>query len=258
MKGLIGYTGFVGSNLLAAMAFDSLYNSQNFSDLAGCEFELLVCAGISAAKWLANKNPEEDKQKIEALQHVLQAVRARTFVLISTIDVYPVQSGVDESYDCHTKDNHAYGSNRLAFEDFCREQFSDCYVVRLPGLFGPGLKKNVIFDLLHDNCLEMINPKSSFQYYDLRDLASDLDKALTAGIRTINLFTEPIATQTILSELFPDKHVGKSPGPEAHYDLRTRHAKLWDCEKPYVAAADRVMRKLADYVRAHSSIDGSK
>ena len=32
MIGIVGYTGFVGSNLLQFYKFDKLYNSKNFED----------------------------------------------------------------------------------------------------------------------------------------------------------------------------------------------------------------------------------
>ena len=65
---LIGYTGFVGSNLLRQRAFDATYNSKNIGDIAGREFELLVCAGAPAAKWLANSKPDEDAANLDRLQ----------------------------------------------------------------------------------------------------------------------------------------------------------------------------------------------
>ena len=248
MNALIGYTGFVGSNLQRAMRFDALYNSRNYQSMTNHSLDLVVCAGLSAAKWLANKDPDDDRAKIGALQDVLATVRARQFVLISTVDVYPVSSGADEAFNCHGLPNHAYGTNRLAFEDFCREHFTCCCVVRLPGLFGDGLKKNVIYDLLHDNCLDMINPRSSFQYYDLGDLCGDVERVLAAGLQTANLFTEPVATREILRRFFPEKRVGGKPGAEAHYDLHTRHAALWGRSGPYIASAEEVLRQLGIFV----------
>ncbi len=59
-NGLIGYSGFVGSNLCRQVKFDRKYNSQKFREMEGRNFGLLVCAGVSAAKWIANREPEED------------------------------------------------------------------------------------------------------------------------------------------------------------------------------------------------------
>jgi len=55
---LIGYTEFVGSNLNQQYTFDHSFNFSNFMEMDGQHFDLLVCAGISAVKWLVNKEPE--------------------------------------------------------------------------------------------------------------------------------------------------------------------------------------------------------
>ncbi len=85
---LIGYTGFVGSNLLRARSFDDLYNSSNIGNIVGKHYDLLVCAGVPAVKWKANKEPDRDREQIAALIDPLSKVTADRFILISTIDVY--------------------------------------------------------------------------------------------------------------------------------------------------------------------------
>ena len=50
MHALIGYSGFVGSHLHQANVFDALFNSTNFRDMAGHEFDLMVCAILSKIK----------------------------------------------------------------------------------------------------------------------------------------------------------------------------------------------------------------
>ena len=51
---LIGYTGFVGSNLEATHEFGARYNSKNIAEIEGQSFGHLVCAGAPAKKWYAN------------------------------------------------------------------------------------------------------------------------------------------------------------------------------------------------------------
>ena len=251
MHGLIGYTGFVGGNLASQREYQALYNSRNFKEMAGKHFARLVCAGVSAVKWQANKDPEGDWLKIDALCEVFKQVTADKFILISTIDVYASHNAMDEDFDNHNVENHAYGRNRLRFEDFCRSQFPECMIVRLPGLFGEGLKKNVIFDLLNDNCLEMINPESSFQYYYLKNLSNDIELAENAGLKLINLFTEPVATKEIIAEFFPGKKVGWQPAAEGHYNLFTKNAGLWGKNGHYCYTHDEVLAQLGEFIRGY-------
>ena len=249
---LIGFSGFVGGNLKEQHEFDVCFNSTNFTAMMADHYDLVVCAGISAAKWVANNNPREDKARISALTDVLSSVRAQRFVLISTIDVYPILSGVDEDYNCHVVENHPYGVHRLEFEDFVSQQFENSFIVRLPGLFGRGLKKNLIFDLLNNNCLEMINSRSSFQYYDLSRLWHDIEIVIKSGTRKVNLFTEPIVSQQIIETFFPGKVVGQEAASEAHYDLYTKNSHLFGARGPYVRSKEDVLHQLKEFVESYS------
>ncbi|MGA2183633.1 MAG: NAD(P)-dependent oxidoreductase [Bryobacteraceae bacterium] len=247
---LIGHTGFIGSNLARQFAFDECYNSKNIGGIRGREFDLLISAGVSAVKWWANQNPAEDRARIDSLLTDLGQVRARRVVVLSTVDVYPINSGVDESFNCHSWPNHAYGVNRLHFEDAMRDRFGETTIVRIAGVFGPGLKKNVIYDLLHDNCLDMIHPDSSFQYYNVSRLWRDLRRLEGTRIRLINFVTEPIATRDIIDRFFPGKSVGAKPAPEAHYDVRTLHSLEFGASPPYLAGAGQVLADLGEFVNA--------
>ena len=93
---LIGYTGFVGSNLLRAGRFEALFNSSNIRELGKGPYEVIVCAGAPGVKWKANLEPDKDVASIQLLMDCLSAVRVNHVVLISTIDVYPHPVAVDE------------------------------------------------------------------------------------------------------------------------------------------------------------------
>lgn len=244
---LIGHTGFVGSNLARQWVASESFNSKNFREMIGRSFGTVVCAGTSAVKWKANQNPEDDWRDIQALIEVLKNVRAKSFVLLSTIDIYPPLQGLDESYECGLEHNHAYGRHRLALEVFCQASF-DTTIVRLPGLFGTGLKKNIIYDLLNDNCLESINPSSTFQFYHLADLWSDIEKSRNAGLSTINLFPEPLLVSDIIKEVFPGKSVGEKAAPEAHYNLKTQHSDLFGGPPGYIAKKSSILHKIKEFV----------
>ena len=65
MRAIIGHTGFVGSNIIEHMDFDYMFNTKNIQDITLHEYDLIVCTGISALKWYANQNAEEDLEKIK-------------------------------------------------------------------------------------------------------------------------------------------------------------------------------------------------
>lgn len=224
---LIGYSGFVGSTLQKQCSFGLLYRSTNIGEIDGKTFDMVVCAGAPAHKWLANRNPEADLENIDGLITHLKKVRCRRFVLISTVDVFKDARDVDENSTVDENGLHAYGLHRRLLENFVTSQFSDHLIVRLPGLVGPGLRKNVIFDLLNHNNLAAIDSRSVFQFYPTVNLWSDIQCALAAGLKLVHLTAEPISVAEVASQCFNtafDQLLNATP---AHYDMRTRYAPLF-------------------------------
>lgn len=149
MNALVGYTGFVGSNLYEAGEFDAVYNSKNIQKAFGTSPDLLVYAGLRAEKYLANNEPEKDWEQVKIAQDNILKINPKKLVLISTIDVFKMPSEVDEESIIDTDGLHAYGYNRYLLECWVREHYSDALIVRLPGLYGKNIKKNFIYDFIN-------------------------------------------------------------------------------------------------------------
>jgi hypothetical protein len=148
MNALVGYSGFVGSNLCTRHEFTMLLNSKNISEAFGTAPDLCVYAGVRAEKFLANTAPEKDYAQIrEAIENIKQ-IRPKQLVLISTIDVYKNPSAVSEADAIDTGGLEPYGLHRYALETWVRENIAEHLVIRLPGLFGKNIKKNFIYDLI--------------------------------------------------------------------------------------------------------------
>jgi hypothetical protein len=210
---------------------------------------VIVCSGISATKWLANKEPEQDWAAIQALLNVLEQTTVKRFVLISTIDVYPDPSQpFNELFALQGLPNHAYGHHRLAVETWVRERFSNNVILRLPALFGPGLKKNVLYDLLNDNGVDKINPAGIFQWYPVSRLYKDIARATTANLKLVNLFAAPLLMRDIIDAFFPESSVGLFTQSAPTYNLRTQYAELFGGKDGFIMSADRVMAALGSYI----------
>ena len=148
---LVGYTGFVGQNLNMQYNFDAVFNSKNIVDAYNISPDLCVYSGVRSEKFRADNFPDEDLTHInEAIENICK-INPKQLVLISTVDVIPsVQSEYvyeDTNYD--TDKLTPYGKHRLFLENTIRSIYPDALIVRLPALFGLGIKKNFIFDLIN-------------------------------------------------------------------------------------------------------------
>lgn len=149
MNALVGYTGFVGSNLYETGAFDKVYNSQNIETAFGLSPDLLVYAGIRAEKYLANNFPEKDMELIFHAQKIIHSINPKKLVLISTIDVLDNPINVNEDTIINCENLHPYGMNRYRLERWVANNYPDALIIRLPALFGKNIKKNFLYDFMN-------------------------------------------------------------------------------------------------------------
>ena len=247
---LVGYSGFVGSTLLKQAAFEFLYRSTNIGEIDGKSFELVASAGAPAQKWIANREPEADRRKIEGLIAHLKTVQCKTFILISTVDVFNRPIGVDEDTHVDESGLHPYGLHRRLLEKFVGSHFPNHLIIRLPGLVGPGLRKNVIFDFLNDNNLQTIESRSVFQFYPMVNLWYDIQIALSAGLKLVHLTAEPISVAVVSQHGF-GKHFDRNlANPPATYDMRTRYAKVFGATGQYQYSARETVQAIRAYAQS--------
>ncbi|WP_028234394.1 sugar nucleotide-binding protein [Pseudobutyrivibrio sp. MD2005] len=163
MVSLVGYTGFVGSNIYAAGKdkIDAVYNSKNIEKAFGTNPDLLIYAGLRAEKYLANNAPEKDMELIVQAEENITKINPKNLVLISTIDVFKNPIDVDENTSIDTENLHAYGLNRYKLELWVRERYPEAVIIRLPGLFGQNIKKNFIYDYI--NVIPFMLKEEKFQ-----------------------------------------------------------------------------------------------
>ncbi len=249
-QALIGYTGFVGSNILAQHAFEFLYNSKNIEDICGKEFETVVCAGVPAVKWLANKEPDQDLATIHRLIKNLEKIKTNQLILISTIDVYSQTQGIDESCKIDIGMLQPYGKHRRLLEEFAEQNFNTL-IIRLPGLFGPGLKKNPLFDLMNNN-LTYIHPQNLLQFYNLNNIWKDIEISLQHKLPIVNFVTEPLLLAELAKNVFALELPAPSTPPSQTYDIHTKYGSIWQSKKPYLYLKDMVLEDIKQFISSTS------
>jgi nucleoside-diphosphate-sugar epimerase len=248
---LVGHTGFVGANIGNQIEIDEKFSSKDSHEMRGRHFSTVYFSAAPAEKWKANSYPEDDARTINNLIELLQSFAADHLVLISTIDVYDNPIGVDENFLPNEERLHFYGLNRLKLEKSVLNVFQDSTILRLPALFGPGLKKNAIFDLIHDHEIHKINPNGSFQFYNVDNLAADIDKAMSLNIPLINLCSQPIRIGQVAEDLFGTSLSSNKTDNPASYEVRSLHASIWGGSK-YLYSADSVLEDLEKFIGQQS------
>ena len=233
---LIGNSGLVGGSL--NRGFTEQFTSKNIQQLSG-QYDIVVVAAPSAVKWQANKNPKEDLDQIKKLVNVVNTCEIKTLVHFSTIDVYSqhqLTNGADEAVqplaDCH------YGANRFFAENAWKAK--QVKIIRLPGLFGTNLKKNIIFDLMNGKNPK-INLDSKYQWLNLSELDSILEFCLSTDGDTLNIAPEPISNKELLT-CFDDPVFIKTEENIQHYSMTSRLYQQ-KCKQ-------RILQEIKGYVNA--------
>ncbi len=302
-RALIGYTGFVGTTLRRSLACDALYNSANVEQIAGQAFDEVICAAAPATMWQANRDPDADRANIRRLFDALARAEAGRVILISTIAVFDDPAASYTESRAAFEAGTAYGRHRRELEELVTARFTQTHVVRLPALFGPGLRKNFVFDLINpvpsflrppafetlaravgaalagrhyawDEGLGMwaldrpllaasagraaltaaveeaglaarnfTNSSSTFQYYNMERLASDLATVTAAGLATVNICSAPLEAAELCRELTGRTFANPAP-PVVHEDVRSDHAALWRGRSGYLYARASVLADL--------------
>jgi len=235
MLALIGSSGFVGTNLKKQYNFSHFYNSSNY------EYETVFCAAPSAIKWKANKEPAEDLQQIYNLVKYFKDIKTKRFILFSTVDVYNYFPSDEDSVIDITKTTF-YGKNRFLLENFVMKYFNLYNIIRLPGLFGEGLKKNIIFDLLNDNINYKINANDSYQWFYLKDLSLIINKVIKQNISIYNVSTESITNKELVENI-ANKYVNflVYDNSNIYYDMKTKYGN-------YLYTKTDIFNKLNEFI----------
>lgn len=217
---LIGGNGVIGKSLLSNMCFDYVYNSSTIMEMSQHEFDLVVCAAPSGNRLAINKGEIDDHKDILQIKNVLDGCKINRLVLISTVDVV-------------TDPDSTYGKNRLELENFVKSKFP-CVILRLSTLIGKHIKKNMLFDLVHDRYVDKIVPETTVQWCIL-DHLPDLIKNSPIGTQ-MNVVSEPIKNQLVADRFFPTAQLLGKDTPK-NYDI-----------KPYIYDQEEIFFAMKEYI----------
>ncbi len=139
---VFGANGFVGKSVCSSLASKENFcvipvTRDNNSVHIGKNYNIVINAAAPAARFWAKNNPEKDfVETVQKTADIFYGCTFDKFIQISTV-----------SARCQL--DTVYGRHKLAAESICN--FGNHLVVRLSSMFGEGLKKGVLIDMLMGN-----------------------------------------------------------------------------------------------------------
>ncbi len=219
---LVGSTGFVGGNLLASHTFDAAYHSTDVEKGFGQPNGLVVYAGVPAAMFLANQDPDADLAVMERARWNLQRLAPEKVVLVSSICVYADSRGKTEADEPVMEGLAPYGANRLQLERWVRADWPDALIVRLPALYGRGLKKNFLYDL-HALTPALLRPAKYAELAQKSGLVAGAYTDAGNGFYKLSGAADPAALRAFFEAGWNAAHFTDSRSVYQFYDL----SRLW-------------------------------
>tara|TARA_B100001250_G_C19814554_1_gene797593 strand:- start:4395 stop:4970 length:576 start_codon:yes stop_codon:yes gene_type:complete len=187
---------------------------------------------------------------LNSINHLIECLieaKINKLILISTIAVYPNPINVDEDSQIDNAKLNYYGQNRLNLELQLKKRFKTT-ILRLPALFGNGLKKNVLYDLIHKKHLDSINLESTYQFYNLDNLTKDIDNAIKHNLNLLNLATEPIKLAEILKSCFDYKIKGNLKASLRKENMLSKYSKILNKENNYLYMKNEILDDLKEFI----------
>src|SRR5439155_6181479 len=196
---VVGGTGFVGSayvRLFTRLGLEHrVVTRTTWEELSGTHCDILVNANGNARKFLADEQLLFDfEQSVRSVAESFEGCSCGTYVFLSSGDVYPDQSSPELTREGQAIDPahvSRYGQHKLLAEQLVRGRAHEWLIVRMGGFVGPGLKKNAVFDMLH-NAAVWLSPDSELQFISTDRAAEIVWSLVEHGVRreVVNLGAE--------------------------------------------------------------------
>lgn len=265
MIALIGYTGFVGSNIYvrASNRIEGVYDTQNVEKAYGLEPDVLVFAALRSDRQLAARAPYEDYERVLEAQRNIKKINPAKLVLISTTDVYKNPVGVDEENSVFAVGSDRadktektgvipYSLNRYYFEEWARKNYPELLIMRLARPYGLNPKNNFLKDFTDESFIKQLDSKSKYQLYPLSRIWEDIQTALAEKLPVVNLTSEPLSAAEIYQSLTGKTIKAASEKENAKKlliteDVMTIHADKFGGSGNYICSKKEILGSIKQF-----------
>jgi len=154
---VVGGNGFVGSSICSELKKKKTnfvkITRDNYSHYKNKEFRIIINAAMPSKRFWAKQNPELDHEEtVTKTKNILLDFKFKKIIHISSV-----------SARCQL--NTIYGKNKKISEELIQKT-KDYLIVRLAAMYGKGLIKGVLIDMLN-NSKVYVNGQSKYSFTDV-------------------------------------------------------------------------------------------
>lgn len=99
------------------------------------------------------------------------------------------------------------------------------------------------------SALNFTDSRGVFQFYNLANLWNDIKVALNAGIKKLNLATEPVSVSEIYERMYEKPFENQLNNPVPHYDFYTIHADKFGKNGNYIMSKSEVLEQILNFIK---------
>lgn len=176
---LFGHTGFIGSGVYDVLRAQYEVTGFNSTSFLSRTFDIVInCSGVSS-KYHTEKNPLLSYRKELDILVRLQLLSCDKVIHISSVDA--------------DRDGE-YGKLKLWVEERIKKLFPRWNILRVSGVIGQGLKKNIVFDLMENKPIYLTRD-SVLNFISINEIANLVSILVKRG--TENLTTNVASSKSI-------------------------------------------------------------
>ncbi len=153
---VFGANGFVGSAICSELENKKKFvkiTRENYSEFKDKEFNIIINSAMPSKRFWAKKNPKLDyEETVLKTKNILTDYKFKKIIHISSV-----------SARCQL--DTVYGRNKKESEDLVKKS-KEYLIVRLAPLYGRGLTKGVLIDIINNNKV-YIDGKTKYSFTDI-------------------------------------------------------------------------------------------
>ena len=100
------------------------------------------------------------------------------------------------------------------------------------------------------SALNFTDSRGVFQFYNLKNLWNDINKALKNNIKKINLASEPLSVNEIYKAIFDKNFENELANVAPHYDFQTIHSQCFGGYENYISNKEIVLDEIIEFINS--------